>query len=53
MNKEKECRQHPKGEGFVHLYYGNGKGKTTAAMGLALRAADADCGCISPSLSRA
>jgi len=39
MNKEKECRQHPKGEGFVHLYYGNGKGKTTAAMGLALRAA--------------
>ncbi|HIW35543.1 MAG TPA: cob(I)yrinic acid a,c-diamide adenosyltransferase [Candidatus Treponema faecavium] len=24
---------------FVHLYYGDGKGKTTAAMGLALRAA--------------
>lgn len=24
--------------GLVHLYYGNGKGKTTAAMGLALRA---------------
>ena len=23
---------------FVHLYYGDGKGKTTAAMGLALRA---------------
>ena len=25
-------------QGLVHLYYGNGKGKTTAAMGLALRA---------------
>ena len=25
--------------GLVHLYYGDGKGKTTAAMGLALRAA--------------
>lgn len=24
--------------GFLHLYYGDGKGKTTAAMGLALRA---------------
>lgn len=24
--------------GLVHLYWGNGKGKTTAAMGLALRA---------------
>ena len=24
--------------GLVHLYYGDGKGKTTAAMGLALRA---------------
>lgn len=23
--------------GFVHLYFGNGKGKTTAALGLALR----------------
>lgn len=27
-----------KGQGFVHLYWGSGKGKTTAAMGLALRA---------------
>lgn len=26
-------------KGFVHLYTGNGKGKTTAALGLALRAA--------------
>ena len=25
-------------EGFVHLYFGEGKGKTTAAAGLALRA---------------
>jgi len=25
--------------GLVHFYYGNGKGKTTAALGLALRAA--------------
>ena len=25
--------------GFTHVYYGNGKGKTTAALGLALRAA--------------
>ena len=24
--------------GLVHLYYGDGKGKTTAAMGLAVRA---------------
>lgn len=25
-------------QGLIHLYYGDGKGKTTAAMGLALRA---------------
>ena len=26
-------------QGLIHLYYGDGKGKTTAALGLALRAA--------------
>ena len=25
-------------KGLIHLYSGNGKGKTTAAMGLAMRA---------------
>jgi cob(I)alamin adenosyltransferase len=29
----------PEGPGLVHLYTGDGKGKTTAALGLALRAA--------------
>jgi len=29
----------PIGRGYVHIYTGNGKGKTTAALGLALRAA--------------
>ncbi len=27
------------GKGYIHLYYGDGKGKTTASAGLALRAA--------------
>ncbi len=27
-----------KDQGFIHLYYGTGKGKTTAALGLVLRA---------------
>lgn len=29
----------PIGKGYVHIYTGNGKGKTTAALGLAFRAA--------------
>jgi cob(I)alamin adenosyltransferase len=30
------------GKGYTHVYTGNGKGKTTAAVGLAVRAAGAD-----------
>ena len=30
------------GTGRIHVYYGDGKGKTTAAMGLVLRAAGKD-----------
>ena len=30
-------------QGLIHLYFGDGKGKTTAALGLALRAESACC----------
>jgi cob(I)alamin adenosyltransferase len=31
--------RHPLNKGYVHIYTGDGKGKTTAALGLAIRAA--------------
>lgn len=38
MTSSSKTKRKPR-EGFVHVYTGNGKGKTTAALGLALRAA--------------
>ncbi|MHC4703672.1 MAG: cob(I)yrinic acid a,c-diamide adenosyltransferase, partial [Planctomycetota bacterium] len=38
-SRTQECRG--LNEGYVHVYTGNGKGKTTAAIGLAIRAAGA------------
>lgn len=35
----KENREDRQGRGLIHIYCGDGKGKTTAALGLALRAA--------------
>ena len=32
----------PREAGFVHVYYGGGKGKTTSSIGLAVRAAGAN-----------
>jgi len=33
-------------KGFIHIYTGNGKGKTSAALGIALRAAGANLKCL-------
>lgn len=39
MGTEKFMTKEKLKQGFIHVYTGNGKGKTTAALGIALRAA--------------
>lgn len=39
-----------KNKGYIHLYTGNGKGKTTAALGLALELSELVKKFLSPSL---
>ncbi|WP_319407344.1 cob(I)yrinic acid a,c-diamide adenosyltransferase [uncultured Desulfosarcina sp.] len=39
IHRKIDDHSHPLDRGYVHVYTGNGKGKTTAALGLALRAA--------------
>ena len=38
-NKASKLDTKTKSKGYMHIYTGNGKGKTTAALGLSLRAA--------------
>jgi len=38
MNSVAEKRNNKLGKGYIHVYTGNGKGKTTAALGMAFRA---------------
>lgn len=38
MNQLQEYEKIRKAPGLIHLYTGDGKGKTTAAVGLAVRA---------------
>ena len=41
VDNEAETKASPKEKGLIHLYTGEGKGKTTAAIGLSVRAAGA------------
>ena len=40
-NQLSKTKRNKLNKGYVHVYTGNGKGKTTAALGLAIRAAGA------------